>query len=505
MFSPSFLLCVLLIFLSLTLITSSETNITLLGDAYFNNGAVSLTQELTYSSSNSNGVGRAMYTYPIRFLDPKTSSTASFSSQFSFSITPSNPSSSFGDGIAFLITSHSRVFGTTNGYIGLPPNNMSFVAVEFDTSLDPYLGDINDNHIGLDIDSVVSVASTDVGSFGIDLKSGKVMAVWIEYIDVKKLMKVWVGYSPIKPISPVLATGIDLSSHFMEFMYVGFSASNGRGNAHHVVDKWKFKTFGFLPSVMVNSVTGQDGECLMCSPDDLDIEIHPFDIHQTGKNKFVEVCLGLGGGLAVFLSVVLIVGGAVWWIVRKRRRVMSDTGQIRRIEMKKVPTRLSLAEIKSATRGFHRSKIIGEGASGIVYGGHLASGREVAVKRFSRLNHIDPFGDPFTNELAAMVGCLKHKNLVQLQGWCCEGNELVLVYDYMPQGSLDRIIHKSPNSPTLLTWERRLKIVLGVACALTYLHEDTRPTTVLKLSLELPSLNVPVMFDVAQDGNTSAK
>ncbi|GFQ08301.1 L-type lectin-domain containing receptor kinase s.6 [Phtheirospermum japonicum] len=71
-----------------------------------------------------------------------------------------------------------------------------------------------------------------------------------------------------------------------------------------------------------------------------------------------------------------------------------------------------------------------------------------------------------------MVGCLRHKNLVQLQGWCCERNELVLVYEYMRNGSLDNILHSRTHLTKFLTWEKRLNIILGVANALVYLHEE---------------------------------
>ena len=71
-----------------------------------------------------------------------------------------------------------------------------------------------------------------------------------------------------------------------------------------------------------------------------------------------------------------------------------------------------------------------------------------------------------------MVGCLRHKNLVQLQGWCCEDTELVLVYYYLPNGSLSNILHRNSNSTRVLSWKQRFHIVVGVASALTYLNEE---------------------------------
>ncbi|XWS15241.1 hypothetical protein CRYUN_Cryun35bG0077800 [Craigia yunnanensis] len=111
----------------------------------------------------------------------------------------------------------------------------------------------------------------------------------------------------------------------------------------------------------------------------------------------------------------------------------------------------------------------GEGASAVVYRGSVPSGGAVAVKRFDQSNLTR---NPFTTEFATMAGCLKHRNLVQLQGWCCEGSELVLIYEYLPNGNLDRLLHRNSDPPSFLSWSLRLKVVLGVASALTFLHEE---------------------------------
>ncbi|KAF9597953.1 hypothetical protein IFM89_023354 [Coptis chinensis] len=103
----------------------------------------------------------------------------------------------------------------------------------------------------------------------------------------------------------------------------------------------------------------------------------------------------------------------------------------------------------------------------VIYEGSLKSGKEVAIKRFSQIYRLGPFSDPFTNELAANVGCLKHKHLVKLLGWCSEGKELVLVYEHMANGSLDKILHKTagPNSPTVLTGNTIKKLSLELLLA----------------------------------------
>ncbi|KAL5703485.1 non-specific serine/threonine protein kinase [Ranunculus cassubicifolius] len=461
-----------------------QNNFTLYGEANFLKDAISLTQERNLLQPSNGVVGRALYRHPIRFLDLSTNSTASFSSRFSFSIT-TTPLAPSGDGLTFLITSNVVSISNSSGYLGLPDDTIdtqgSFVAVEFDTNFDPYLGDINDNHVGIDLGTVVSFVSVGLDSLGINLKNGKQITAWIEYEDAKKLMSVWVSSGQLKPLDPIISTHVDLSKKVMkEFMLIGFTASNGRfGSAHHVVDNWHFRTFGLLPSG-IPKFEDEDGVgnhpgCLMCSEgsrrEPFDVQDRFFTVQLTRKrSKLDEAALGLGLGVILLVITTLLV---VW--IRKKGYGRRVGGSGNRHIGRAFPARLSLAEIKSATKGFHRSKIIGEGASGVVYEGALASGKEVAIKRFSQASHVDPISNPFEQEITAVVGCLKHKNLVQLVGWCCEKDELVLVYDFMPNGSLDRFLHftRATNRTSFfLNWERRRKIVLGVASALTYLHEE---------------------------------
>ncbi|KAL1823487.1 hypothetical protein ACET3Z_010265 [Daucus carota] len=481
----SCLLCAFLIFLLSFLLSSlsipfyPSNSLSLFGDAQFSNNSITLTQETSClsSSNSSNGIGRAFYDYPVRFLDISSNVTASFSCKFSFTITSSSPSCPLGDGIAFFITSNSGFFSVSNGYMGLPnevsdPQD-SYIAVEFDTYYDSSLGDINGNHIGIDANTILSLDSVDVTSLGFDLKSGKKMTAWIEYRDSSKKIKVWLGEDyEARPPTPVLESEIDLSKHLKEFMHVGFSASNGRGSAVHVVDQWRFKTSGVAPSTLPVE-TVQEEECLVCWPGDTGEDDQVSDFRRRDKRE-VRLALGLGG-LALFVIFVLGILCFYYVFVLRRKGMIPgecNEGQSSRFQGSKVPRRLSLSEIRSATRGFNQNKIIGEGASAVVYEGALPSCGTVAVKRFSEVKQKGNLRNPFSNEFGTMAGCLRHKNLVQLQGWCCEKNELVLVYEYMPNGSLDRILHLRTHATKLLTWERRLNIILGVASALVYLHED---------------------------------
>ncbi|KAI3761683.1 hypothetical protein L1987_52104 [Smallanthus sonchifolius] len=465
----------LLLSSSIFTITSSPPpkNLTLIGSAHFTNTSIILTEQIpTCTSRSYSPNGRILHSYPIRFFN----SSLSFSTRFTFKVTPPPPPCIPGDGIAFLIASDPNSLPHSNGYIGLPDSPISdpFLAIEFDTTFNPALGDINDNHLALDVNSIISVASIDLTSKGIYLKSGKRITVWIEYRDPEKIIRVWVGYLDPKPQHPLLSLPIDISKIFNDFMYVGFSASNGRGSSVHSIEKIQFHTFESLtPNMQMETTTSRS--CLICYPEDpsfQDSEIAVWNDHHK-DNRVLELAFGL-----LFVTSALIVVASlvtVYCVCLNKRRMLrqrcADRPQMYRFQETEVPKKLKLADIRSATKGFDPNRIIGQGASSVVYEAHLPSCGNVAVKRFSKGNQTGLLGNQFATELATMVGCLRHKNLVQLQGWCCEGNELVLVYEYMPNGSLDKILHKRTNNRSL-TFEKRLNILLGVSSALVYLHEE---------------------------------
>ncbi|KAK6118787.1 hypothetical protein DH2020_047478 [Rehmannia glutinosa] len=445
------LLCALSIFFftpSLSIPFLPANNVSLFGDAFLNNNnSISLTKHKNCTPpppppppTSLSGVGRAFYINPVRFLDLSTNTTASFFCSFSFTIA-NTPSCPFGDGLTFLITSNINSFTLNDGYFGLPAETEDsseiqdfYFAVEFDTSFDPNLEDIND-----------------------------------------KMIRVWIGYSnQIRPENPVLVVKVDLSEKFKEFMHIGFTASNGKGSSIHTVDHWRFKTFfGFVPSTMPMD-TVESGDCLMCYPGDTDIDISSFDYHRSNR-RVLNLAMVLGGFLVLTVIIASVVVGFVCLNRKRRLRKTRSERHMRTFQGgTMVPEMLSLNEIKSATNGFNSDKIIGEGASAVVYEGNIRNCGAVAVKRFIQENKVGSSTSriPFNTEFATMAGCLKHKNLVQLQGWCCEKNELVLVYEYMANGSLDKILHNRTNLTKFLTWERRLNIILGVASALIYLHEE---------------------------------
>ncbi|CAM6094199.1 unnamed protein product [Calypogeia fissa] len=139
------------------------------------------------------------------------------------------------------------------------------------------------------------------------------------------------------------------------------------------------------------------------------------------------------------------------------------------------PQRYSYKELDMATKNFEWSLVIGQGGFGTVYKGYLkdSSKATVAVKRLR--THAWQGAKEFTSEIN-IISQLRHRNLVPLLGWCDENEELILVYDYMPNGDLDDLIFGCVGDETVkhcpLSWKYRYNSFCGVATALVYLHEE---------------------------------
>ncbi|XP_019054574.1 PREDICTED: cysteine-rich receptor-like protein kinase 10 isoform X2 [Nelumbo nucifera] len=126
--------------------------------------------------------------------------------------------------------------------------------------------------------------------------------------------------------------------------------------------------------------------------------------------------------------------------------------------------------IKAATDDFADSNKLGQGGFGTVYKGMLSNGREIAVKRLSRKSWQGL--EEFKNEVI-LIAKLQHRNLVRLLGCGIEGEEKLLVYEFMPNTSLDVFIF-DPIRRAQLDWRTRFDIICGIARGLLYLHEDSR-------------------------------
>ncbi|XP_057738935.1 G-type lectin S-receptor-like serine/threonine-protein kinase At4g27290 [Arachis stenosperma] len=148
-----------------------------------------------------------------------------------------------------------------------------------------------------------------------------------------------------------------------------------------------------------------------------------------------------------------------------------------------------IAIIEAATMNFSVYNKIGEGGFGLVYKGELPSGQEIAVKKL--LESSGQGLQEFKNEVI-LISQLQHRNLVKLLGCCIHGEDKMLVYEYMPNKSLDSLLFDETKRP-VLNWQKRLDIIIGIARGLLYLHRDSRLRIVhrdLKASNVLLDINM---------------
>ncbi|CAL0322607.1 unnamed protein product [Lupinus luteus] len=248
-----------------------------------------------------------------------------------------------------------------------------------------------------------------------------------------------------KPHRPLISKPINLSGVLLDEMYVGFSGSTGKMIDVCRILAWSYSNSNF-----------SIGDALKTKH--LPLFVHPKASILRSKGFTIGVVFGAlfitGCCCLVFLS-----------LFRTRREEKEE--KIEDWELEYWPHRINYQEICDATSGFSEEKVIGIGTSGKVYKGVLR-GVEVAVKSIS---HETQHGmREFLAEISSL-GRMKHRNLVGFRGWSKrKGGKLILVYDYMSNGSLDKRIFECEET-NMLTWEERLRVLRNVACGILYLHE----------------------------------
>lgn len=369
-----------------------------LGDqtASIDGGALQLTPDTendNYSLYNKSG--RIMWRRPVKLWS--SSILASFNSYFVINIYR-KPEWNPGNGFAFLIApdlsmpsaSDRQWLGLTNASTDGDPSNR-LVAIEFDTEKDEF--DPDDNHIGLDINSVRSIKSVSP-SLEISPEKGTNYSVWVDYNGELKLMEVYmVKEGDSKPSTALLSYNIDLRHYVEKESYFGFAASTG------------------YPEIQLNCVLKWS----------LEVDVLP-------GNGAISMWVKIGVPILVFL--IIACGPLVYYMDRKRKiksaAVVEDDAIVKGAlkSLPGMPREFSYGDLKQATNNFDERMRLGQGGFGIVYKGVLknddgdnhrsnVTAKEIAVKRFSRDNIKSK--DDFLAELS-IINRLRHKHLVPLLG-----------------------------------------------------------------------------------------
>ncbi|XP_022634002.1 probable L-type lectin-domain containing receptor kinase VII.2 isoform X3 [Vigna radiata var. radiata] len=424
----------------------NSTNTLIYGNATIESSILTLTNSSTFS------VGRAFYPSKIPTKSSNSSTPLPFSTSFIFSIAPFKGLLP-GHGFVFIFTPSAGTTGVSSAqHLGLfnltnngDPNNHVF-GIEFDVFDNQEFDDIDENHVGVDINSLVSFSSHAAGFWG----------------------------------------GND-GDRFEDL-----KLNNGQLVESHKILAWSFSN----SNVSI-------GDALVTS--NLPSFVLPRESILRSKGFVVGITIG----------VLFVIGSAVVMFVfllrRKRSKRKEEEEDIEDWELEYWPHRVRYEDIYAATKGFSDQNVIGFGGNGKVYKG-LLQGVQVAVKRI-------PYDSKhgmreFLSEISSL-GRLKHRNVVPLRGWCKkEKGSLILIYDYMENGSLDKRIFDGDEN-TVFGWEERVKVLKDVAHGILYLHDgwevkvlhrDIKSSNVLldkDMNARLGDFGLATMHHHEQIGHTS--
>ncbi|CAA7393737.1 unnamed protein product [Spirodela intermedia] len=401
--------------------------------------------------------GYAFFPAPIRFRSSPTGNISSFSSAFVFAIVPDNKGIG-GHGIAFVISPTKDFRGaTSNQYFGIFNKSSSrdevnhIFAVELDTIHNRDMEDINDNHVGIDINSYISFNSSPAGYFDDDsgrfneltLISGNPLQAWVDYDASERRLNITLSPTQIsKPKIPLISAAVDLTNVLSETMYVGFSSSTGSFRTSHYLLGWSFRMNGMARALDPSTLP-------------------PLPRHgSSGRARAADIWV------PIFVPVLAMIICAVVVFLVIRRIKFSELFEEWEADFSS--QRISYKDLYYATKGFGDGRLLGTGGFGRVYRGVMPGSKQaIAVKIVAQESTRGM--KEFIREIST-IGQLRHRNLVQLLGYCRRKGELLLVYDFMPNSSLDKFLH-DPNHPTL-SWAQRFRVVKDVGAGLLYMHEE---------------------------------
>ncbi|KAI3992880.1 hypothetical protein MKX01_034230 [Papaver californicum] len=430
------------------------------GDSTRNSSFIELTSD-SAGARKRQWAGRATYSEAIQLWDATTGRQADFDTHFSFIIDDGKNETQAGDGLTFFLAPFGSILPPVSwgGALGLLTRNISqknlaknqIVAVEFDSYEDEW--DPSADHVGINVNSVVSEATASLAKGTI--KNGRKANAWVSYKSATKNLSVYLTYAnnPVFNGRSTLYHVVDLSKVLPERITVGFSAAVNWYSELHRVFSWQFNSTLELIDVRKDNKTGEG----------------QTDIKEKGYRTALVV--GLGVGLSV-LGCGIGFALFIWWKKMHSPRKFSDDAANSDASMNDTfeketgPKSYSYTELANATNNFDERGKLGQGGFGGVYKGFLSDTKlDIAVKRISSESKQ---GKKEYQSEVKVISKLRHRNLVQLIGWCHERNELLLVYEFMPNRSLDKHLFQGE---IILTWEVRYKIALGLTSGLLYLHE----------------------------------
>ncbi|XP_024021618.1 L-type lectin-domain containing receptor kinase IX.1 [Morus notabilis] len=410
--------------------------------------------ELT-TANKTDQIGRVTYLEALHLWDNSTGSAvvADFTTDFSFIVHADKKPN--GDGIAFFLAQppYDIPKVTDGSGIGLVSSeerestSYSLVAIEFDTlrnqDFDP---EDLDEHVGIDVNSVKSKRTT---RWSCDITSWNIYNATISYNSRRKNLSVlFTGYEEKVPVQQQLFYEIDLAFYLPELVSFGFSAANGLFTSRHILRSWSFKSHDFVT---------KPGK-------------------ESSDSKKTGLVVGLSVGAFVILVTVLCLIGLVLWKKRTKKEIGDDDDDDDLVfdlymdddfERNSGARRFSYDELLVATNNFAEEEKLGQGGFGGVYRGFLKSlNSYVAIKKVSSVSNQGV--KEYASEVK-IISQLRHRNLVQLIGWCHRKKDLLLIYEFMPNGSLDSHLFKRKS---VLTWATRYNIARGMASALLYLHQE---------------------------------
>ncbi|PIN11219.1 Serine/threonine protein kinase [Handroanthus impetiginosus] len=158
-------------------------------------------------------------------------------------------------------------------------------------------------------------------------------------------------------------------------------------------------------------------------------------------------------------------------------RLQGKNGSVKRIRSPVTATSYTVAALQTATNSFSQENLIGEGSLGRVYRAEFPNGKIMAIKKVDNAAVSLQEEDNFLEAISNMAR-LRHPNIVALAGYCAEHGQRLLVHDYIGSGSLHDMLHFADERSKMLTWNARVRVALGTARALEYLHEVCLPSVV---------------------------